>query len=319
MSAEKFKKIAKKFLLSDNSVNTHGFRLLTSGYQLNDYKRNPIGYFMHERDKGVLVKWEDLTVENDSVFGFPVINMAHPRAQQTIDEIENGFLNAASVGHIIALEISSNPADVLPNQTGPTVTKWFNRECSLCDIPGNYNSLVLFDKDDKQINLADFSNNQLQNTMKQIFFTLAHLAAMNLKAEATEVEIGTAFNDLVAKAAKAEGLQTQLTDLNKKVKTDEVKGLLNAALTAKKITEETRKKLEVDYATNSEGLKNLIDSLPAYKSVIEDVKVPEVEMKDLMAKSWDALMESGEMATLKAKAPELWKQKYKEAFGSDPK
>ena len=72
---DKLKKIDKEFLLTDNSVNTYGFRLLTEGYQLNEYKKNPIGYNMHLRDAGVLVKWEDFRTEGDAVYAKPVINL----------------------------------------------------------------------------------------------------------------------------------------------------------------------------------------------------------------------------------------------------
>jgi hypothetical protein len=119
---------------------------------------------MHDRESGVVLKWEDLRIKGDVVFGKPVINLSHPRAQQTIDEVENGFLNAASVGHIVVLEWTDEATFKLPNQEGPTVTKWFNRECSLVDIPGNFNSYSLFDKADNPISLA-----ALKATSKPLF------------------------------------------------------------------------------------------------------------------------------------------------------
>lgn len=98
-------KIDKEFMLTDSSVNCYGFRLLTSGYMLNEFKRNPIGYFMHDRASGILVHWSDFRIENnDKVYAKPSINLSHPRGQRTVDEINNGFLNGASVGHIIMLE-----------------------------------------------------------------------------------------------------------------------------------------------------------------------------------------------------------------------
>lgn len=308
----KSKKIDKEFLITDSTVNSYGFRLLTSGYLMSEYKKNPIGYHMHDRAGGVLLRWEDLRVDGDSVYGKPVINLSHPRAQQTIDEIENGFLNAASVGHLVALEWTDDPALMLPNQKGPTVTKWFNRELSLVDIPGNFNALKLFDKNENEINLADFTKQKFP-TMKQIFFTGAQLAAMNLKAEATDIEVATAFNDLVAKAAKADSLQSQLNDLHAQVSKDKVEGILAAALAAGKITKEASDKLKVDYATNPDGLKNLVDAMPAYKSItgqLEGNKEANAKrIADLSAKSFDDLMESGESVELQKLAPEVWKAK----------
>jgi hypothetical protein len=61
-----FKKIDRDFCLSDSTVNCYGFRLLTSGCQLERFNP-PIGYLMHERQKGVACRWEDLRIEGDMV------------------------------------------------------------------------------------------------------------------------------------------------------------------------------------------------------------------------------------------------------------
>ncbi len=153
---EQFKKIEREYVLSDSTVNEYGFRLLTSGYQLADFQKNPIGYYMHRREEGVVLKWEDLRLEGDRVVGTPVINLSNGRGEQTCAEAENGFLNAASVGHIVVLAYSMDPTDMLPGQTGPTITKWYNKECSLVDIPGNCNALTrLYDEQEQELNLAD--------------------------------------------------------------------------------------------------------------------------------------------------------------------
>lgn len=315
---EKFKKIDKEFLVTDSSVNVYGFRLLTGGYMLQEFEKNPIGYYMHVRDTGVVVRWEDFRVDGDSVYAKPVINLSNSRGQQTVDEIENGFLNAASVGHIMALEYSDDPALLLPGQTGPTVTKWYNRELSLVDIPGNTNALAqLYDKDDNPINLADFSN-KIPN-MKTIVFTAAMLAAMKLTAESDQTAVETSFSDLVAKAAKVDTLQKQLDDLKAEQSKKEVKSLLDKALDVdKKITKELSDQLEVQFKDNPTGLQNLLAAMPAYKSVTKEIEDKTEVTKDLAAKSWDELFAAGQLEDLKAKNPTLFKQKFTEAFGHEP-
>src|ERR1700744_2759375 len=106
---DKFKKIERSYVLSDSSVNEYGFRLLTSGYQLAAFQKNPIGYYMHRREDGIVLKWEDLQIEDDKIIGIPVINLSNERGIKACDEAENGFLNAASVGHIVVLEYSTEP------------------------------------------------------------------------------------------------------------------------------------------------------------------------------------------------------------------
>lgn len=280
----KQKKIEKEFLLTDSSVNCYGFRLLTEGYLMAEYKKNPIGYGMHKRDDGVLVRWEDLRAEGDKVFGKPVINLNHPNGQRTVEEIDNGFLNAASVGHIVVLELSDDPKLKLPNQTGPTITKWYNRECSLVDVPGNYNALTkLFDADENPINLSSYNTHPKFNLMKEIKFTAQQLADMKLNAtDANETQVATAFADLLAKAAKADALNAEIDTLKGSALTAEVKGLVDAGLAAKKLTQPLADKLAADYATNPTGLKALIDAMPAPAAA--DVKVADLLAKALTDK-----------------------------------
>ena len=314
-----FKKIDKEFKLSDDTVNSYGFRMLTAGYKKEEYQKNPIGYHMHDRPAGVLVKWEDLTIKEDGLYGKPVINLSHPRGEQTVSEIEDGFLNAASVGHIVALEFSTDAADMIPGQTGPTITSWFNRECSLVDIPGNYNAITkLFDKDENEIKLADLTPTLKIDKMSKIIFTAAMLAAMSLSANSTELEMETAFNDLVAKAASADKLKKELEDLNAKVCKDSVTEQLLKATTEKKITKELSDKLEVDYAKNPEGLKNLLAAMPAYTPISKKLADGDDSFgKDLVGKSWSELQEMEILEDLKAKNIELFKVKYKEAFNKE--
>ncbi len=326
--ADKFKKINKEFKLSDSSVNSYGFRLLTAGYLLAEFQKNPIGYYMHQRDNGVLVKWDNLRVQDDCVYGTPCINMSHPRGQQTADEIENGFLNAASFGHFVVLETSDD--NKLPNQTGTTVTKWFNRECSLVDIPGNFNSLTkLYDKDNNEISLADFTNNNLQN-MKQVILSATQLGLLNLKADADSAAVDIALEALIAKANKVEGLtsdlaaantaktnaEKKLKDVEEKAQTETINNLVAKGIDDKKLTAQLGEQLKKDYASNADGLKSLIAGMPVYASITSSLNAGNLA-KELADKSWDELDQSGELENLKAADLGVFKAKYKEKFKTD--
>ncbi|MCW3120686.1 MAG: hypothetical protein JWQ38_178 [Flavipsychrobacter sp.] len=276
---DKFKKIDRQYVLSDSSVNEYGFRLLTSGYQLASFQKNPIGYYMHRREDGIALKWEDLRVDDDKVIGTPVINLSNGRGEQTCDEAENGFLNAASVGHIVVLEYSTDPELMLPGQTGPTITKWYNKECSLVDIPGNCNALTrLYDAQENEINLVDLNITSpvikalQQNTIQLLSDTL------HLEGEHTEQKLVNAVQDLIAKAGCAEQenkllrndkqtLQQQIDELNSARTKFEITALLDRALEDKKVTAELSGKLANDYATNPEGLRSLLAAMPAYRSI----------------------------------------------------
>lgn len=334
-----FKKIDKEFQVTDSTVNVYGFRLLTSGYLMDEFKKNPIGFYMHgepadcPRELGVLVKWDEFRKEGDKVFAKPVVNLSHPRGQQTVDEIEDGFLNGASVGKIIAVEISDDPSLMEPGQTGPTVTKWYNRELSLVDIPGNFNSLSLFDENGNAINLSDFKLQK--NSMKQIFLTADMLKAMNLADNSDQTAITVAFQNLVTKAGLADGLKTQLdtaladktnaeselTKFKKENGKKEVKDLLDKALSDRKITAALSTKLEKQYEGKPEELKDLLADMQPYQSITEQIKVdskhPNAEkFRNL---SFSELDKQGLLPALKAADIDLFKEKFKAEYGTDYK
>ena len=337
----KTKKIDREFILSDSSVNVYGFRLLTNGYLIDEYKRNPIGYYMHNREEGVVVKWEDLRVEGDKVMGKPVINLSNEKGQQIVDEIENGFLNAASVGHIVAMEWSEDPKMMEKGQTGPTITKWYNRECSLCDVPGNTNALALFDKDGNEIKLTDFKIQN--NNMKQIILTAEQLTKLNLKAESEAAAVDAVINDLVASKTKVDDLTAQLAAANTAKTTAEtekataitalndlkaattkasVKSIGDKAIADKKMTVELRAKFDKKFENDPEGYQDLVDSMKPYEPVTEklnsEVGSDNPEVKALMAKSGIELWRSGELDKLRSLNAECYKIKYKEAFDEEP-
>jgi hypothetical protein len=338
-----FKKIDKEFLITDSSLNCYGFRLLSSGFLVDEFKKNPIGFYLHadadltdcDRGQGVLVRWEDFKNEGDSWFAKPVINLDHPRGERTAEEIENGFLNGASVGKIVALEFSEDVSQMLAGQTGPTITKWYCKECSLVDIPGNPNAvtqLTLVDSNGNAINLADFKTQK--KDMKQIFLTPEQLKLMNLADNADSAAFATAFTDLVAKAARVDTIQTELTQaladkttavndlaaLKTSVNESKVKDLLDKAQGEKRITEAQRKVMATQFAGKPDELKSLLDATPVIASITEQLSKEQGKLDEkFKSLSYQQLDKAGLLPELKAKDIDLFKTKFKEEYGVEYK
>lgn len=323
---EKFKKIDKEFCLTDNSVNVYGYRLLTEGLQLDQYKKNPIGFMMHEREGGVLVKWGDFRVDGDKLYGKPVINLSHPKGEDIAAQVENGFINAASMGKIICLAATDDAKLKLEGQTGPTVTKWFPREISFVDIPGNHNALAnLYDVNDNELDLADFVKPK-NNTMSKILLTAAMLTALNLSDKSSEDDANTAFQDLIDRANKVPGLEKDLADTTAKLSVKEkeiadlkkasvkkeVQDLIDKGKSDKKLTNEVATKLAVSYAENPTGLKDLIDAMPVQTIVTNELGDKAAEKYN--GKSWDDLYSSNELETVRTKFPDLYEKLKNEKY-----
>ncbi len=296
---------------------------------LEEVLKNPIGYYGHEYAEGVLLLWDEVRVEGDTILGKPVINMEHPRAERTVKEIEEGFLNAASVGNIVVLE---HEFETVPDMEEPVlvVTKWYYKECSLVDSPGNRNAFKLYDKADKEISLPNlkdtFKTNS--NNMRTISLKLtpALVAVLNLSDAATPEEVEAGINALDARAKQGDDavaenatLKTEVQSLKDSKVADEVAAILAKGLADKKLTVAVQKQLATAYAGKPVELKNLVDAMPVHQSIVEKINADKATVvTNLKDKSWDELdKQDGALQNLKDNDFDVFKAKYKEKFDKD--
>ena len=304
------KKIDKEFCISDDSVNVYGYRLLTSGLDLSRFNP-PIGFLMHERERGVAVRWEDFRTEVGKVYAKPVVN--DELFPTLASQIEEGFYNAASVGHIVALEMDDSNGMKLEGQTGPTVTKWFCRECSIVDIPGNYNAIArLYDESDNV--LHDLSANLINtDTMKQdnpttgVMVAVAALGLPDLKEGATAEDAVLAVQELMKKNSEREKLIADLTAQVAAQKDASINAILDNAVKARKMTPAMAAQLKSDYAGRTAELQVLIDKMPVQGLLTEQLKPGDVPEKWL-GKTWHDLYVSGELEQVKREFPDYYER-----------
>lgn len=302
-------RINREFCLTDESVNCYGYRLLTSGLEIDRY-RPPVGFLMHERERGVAVMWTDFRIEGDSLYATPVVNdTLFPTLAQ---QIEEGFINAASVGHIVVLEQSDDPTLRYPGQDGPTVTRWFPREVSLVDIPGNYNALGrLYDENDNVIHdLADRrATPKPQQTPQTMDFSDIF---PDLKAS-DEASIRSYLADLKARADEAQALRDEIMNLRAENARAEALDIVSKAVEAHKITRPVADRLAHDYEDRPADLAALLDLMPTRKAA------PTPEPQDgcdiASTLTWDELDHRGLLPRLKAENPALFAAKFADRFG----
>ena len=54
--------MSKSFILSEESINDRGFRVLTGGINLERFKKNPVMLWMHHRDHGYSIAYWNITL-----------------------------------------------------------------------------------------------------------------------------------------------------------------------------------------------------------------------------------------------------------------
>ncbi len=149
--------MAKDVIISTESVNSYGSRVLTAGIDLEQFRRNPVLLWMHRRswEQGAMPigKVENLRVEDGKLIGTPVFDQNDDFAKKIESKWDNGYLRMASAG-LEPIETTPDPALALPGQTRATVTRSKLIEVSIVDIGGNDDALQLCGSDGKVLRLA---------------------------------------------------------------------------------------------------------------------------------------------------------------------
>lgn len=207
------------FVLHDESVNTYGFRMLTSGANLEEFKKNPVMLLNHDDYSLPIGRWENIRVEGGKILADAVFDEGDARAAEVKRKVENDFIRMASIGAWPPEEKSDAYDLMLPGQTLPTVTRWTVREGSVVTIGANHNALVFYDRESKQIidlndkgnliRLIDHSNNP-KKQLKMSVLT----GVLKLQDSASEAEIVTAIQGIIAIIDLGEPMDVKAIQVN---------------------------------------------------------------------------------------------------------
>lgn len=98
-SAQQSDKNPSEYILSDETVDRYGDVIMASGWDLTNFKKNPIALFNHDSDE-VIGVWENVRVEGKRLIG--KLKLAAEGTSPTVDKVrrlvQQGILRAVSVG-----------------------------------------------------------------------------------------------------------------------------------------------------------------------------------------------------------------------------
>ena len=252
--------------LTNDTLNSYGYRVLTDGVDITQYERNPILLYMHNRGKAIgLIK--DISKENGEITGELAFDEATELSTQCKKQWEFGSLRMVSIGFEV-IETSEAAEFIVSGQRYATVTKARLIEVSLVDIGAN-NDAIRLHKDGQLITLSEGgdcplprlnhkpTNNQPQMDIKTLALTLglpetADEAAVNAKL----AELKTANDDV-------ENIRRE----NEQLKLSQVTAAVDAAIAAKKIPAEKKQHfLDLGKSVGIETLNATLDAIsPAPK------------------------------------------------------
>lgn len=321
----------KSFVLHDETVNTYGFRMLTSGADLTEFRKNPVMLYNHNDWSLPIGRWENIRTEGGKILGDPVFNLKDVKKDggaEIAQLVSDDFIRMASIGAWPPEEVSDDPLLKLPGQTLPTVTKWKVREASIVTIGGNHNALAFYDAEGNTIDLTDagtviklVDTNNFQNMPFKRILQLAdsatqeeQVAAMRLilsdrdRLKTENVTLTGRIDELNASAkAKQKAEAVELIDAAVK------DGRLNAAAKEGMI-----KLFDLDF----NAAKTALEAIPARQSITGRIETGAggsnvTELADLQKKDWGTLDKEGKLVLLKDKYIDLYKEKFKVRFGCE--
>ncbi len=369
----------KKFVLSNSSLNSQGFRMLTNGAILDDFLKNPVMLFNHIRPEGNMKNqilpighWENIELNGDEITAVPFFDDKDEFAMAIYHKVEAGHIRMCSIG-AEPVETSKKRSDLLPGQKLATVTRWKAKEASICDIGANPDALsvALYDSNDRMISLAETNIETLIptiTTMAKKTTTAGeagkkHAAAKKpgvkladdpakkddaelsddeekdeelsddeeteeLSDEDKDAKIADLEEKLKQMSARCAELEEKLKLSEEEAEDDKAAKLADKAIQMRKITLAQKDHIinlaKKDYNGTVKYL-NSIKSAPSIKSQLEGGSTTTLDkdaekIKKLSEKSYDELFSTpGALNLLKDKSPEVYKLKFKEKFGKEPK
>ncbi|WP_340112625.1 hypothetical protein [Maribellus mangrovi] len=279
--------MAKTFILHDESLNNHGFWMMTSGADLSQFKKNPIMLWNHNRtwrgneDEVLPIgHWENIRIEGTKILADAVFD-EDDFSQKIEKKVEKGTLRMASMGAIV-IEESVDKKYIKPGQRYATALKWKAKEASVVDIGSNNNALALYDDSEKLIELSEGGNTiPLKAIETQNNIEMKDLAkVLKLKDNPTEQdyinavqpmidEVVTLKADLKKEQDEKKVLQDKLDAIelaDKEAKEKEAKALIATAIKDGRLDDDENHTAEAFYLRNFEadfeGTKAMLEKLP---------------------------------------------------------
>ena len=264
-----------KFIVNTENVNCYGYRILTDGIDTDQYLRNPVILYMHERFTednrgseviGRCVKLEKVGTELIAEIEFDVNDEF---AKKIANKVQNGFIRMASMSADVKAT-SSELELALPGQTLETVTKCKLEEISIVDIGGNDDALKL-SKSGKplQLNKLNLKNENMSKLM-----TIA--LALSLAAETPEDVVVSEVQKLkLAKEAsdkKVIELQGTIAEIVLKEATALVEKAISLSLLPESLKATQIKAFESDFDGQKAILSKLISDAETAETQSENQK-----------------------------------------------
>lgn len=319
--------MGKRVRISNESVNSYGFRVLTSGMEVEQYQRNPVLLYMHERGQ-VIGYMKDVQVKDGEVTGEPVFDEATELSKRCKKQFDFGSLKMVSAGLEI-YETSDDQAQLAKDQKRPTVTRCRLYEVSLVDIGSNDDAIVL-KMGSQTANLAQgdecpiplitnhssLITNELSNPNNESgMITLKDVALMvGLQETATEAEVRDRMKLMLDEHNRLADTEKRLNELSKA----RVVALVDRGIKERRIEASRREEMVTLFGKlGADEAEKLLAGMAQQVKPTDLIQPGASATLGATPEGWKSLHDvpADQLMKLKAERPEEYKRLYKAEYG----
>lgn len=262
----------KTFVLNDETkINSHGFKVVTAGIELERFRANPVMLDYHDKsNKSVIGRWINIRVEGPKLLADAEFDEEDVDAKKIARKVETEFIKGCSMGLGITNAVWELRNDV------PTLVACEITEASIVAIPSNAGAIRLYGAegleltaDSIQLSINELINPLNPSVMKEIKLSAATLVVLGLESTSDATAVEQAVEKLAGKLQTAEtNLQVVTADRDAKntalelIQTEKVTSLVDLAIQEGRITADKRESF-IALATNDFAMaKSVLDGIP---------------------------------------------------------
>jgi HK97 family phage prohead protease len=317
-----------KFILSDESINMKGFRVLTQGIDYTEFLNNPVMLYNHNSDN-VIGRWLDIAIEGDKLVGVAEFDEDDTEALKIKKKIEKNYIGGTSIGFRI---LEKKTIDGVL-----TVTKCELSEVSITALPANKSAVKLFYKDEQvdteniELSLKEIDKKEYNIMENKSLFEKLNVETdeqLNVKIDEMVKEtetLNSLLNDtkeeLSKKDTEIETLSQTIKDKDEKIasyeaekEVDKLNALINKGIEDGKITDKQKDMFEGLSYGQTEKILNNLKSVKTEK-LSDKIDTIGSERDNWTLSDWDIKDPEG-LKELMSNDPEKFELLYKKDKGT---
>ncbi len=252
-----------EFIVTKDIVDRDSERVLPSGANIENFKKNPIMFYNHMRWEGGIGSWDNIKVSDGEISMFGYISDSTEYSKEKLGLVQDGVIRTASMG-FRPKKWSDDTKDKLEGQLGVTILEYEVIEVSITDVPANPEAVMKsMDKKDYKV-YNDFKSWESDKEGVIIkSYQIENFNNMNIFLDAVNKFLGTSFG--------ADAKQEEVEAAFKKM--SETKGMSQEAVekSMREFSDVTKGFVKSEIETATKALKEEIESLKGQMKEMKEV------------------------------------------------